>query len=129
MRKGSARTGIHELRASLQGFFNQSPPDAAIGPSDQDCFVFNVHCLSSLFDFRAACQGRLPVPRSSECPASRRDHWDAFPIGPSFHPSKLPNIWTALPTTPSMRRPVSVKAFFHFVFLLFCFLLFSNGFH
>jgi hypothetical protein len=35
---------------------------------------------------------------------------DAFPIGPSLRPSKLPNIWTALPTT-SMRRPVSVKPF------------------
>jgi hypothetical protein len=37
MRKGLARTGIHALRASFQGFLKQGPPNAAIGSSDQNC--------------------------------------------------------------------------------------------
>jgi hypothetical protein len=48
MCKGLARPGIDAFRASLQGFLKQCPPDAAIGPSDQDCFVFDVHCVSFL---------------------------------------------------------------------------------
>jgi hypothetical protein len=45
MCEGLARTGMHALRASLQRFLNQRPPDAAIGPSNQDCFVFDIHII------------------------------------------------------------------------------------
>src|SRR5437879_9277118 len=38
-----ARTRIHPLRASLQGFLNQCTADAPVRASDQDCFVFDVH--------------------------------------------------------------------------------------
>jgi hypothetical protein len=43
MGKGLARTRIHPLRASLQGFLNQRVADASVRAGDQDCFVFDVH--------------------------------------------------------------------------------------
>ena len=41
MCKELSRPGIHALRASFQGFLKQGPPDAAIGASNQNCFVFD----------------------------------------------------------------------------------------
>lgn len=41
MYKRLSRAGIRALGASLQAFLDQGPADAAIGPSDQDCFVFD----------------------------------------------------------------------------------------
>src|SRR6266853_7048160 len=43
MGKGLARTRIHTLGASLQGFLNQCTADASVRAGDQDCFVFDVH--------------------------------------------------------------------------------------
>jgi hypothetical protein len=34
---------------------------------------------------------------------------DAFPIGPSFRPSKLPNIWTALPLSQLRRGGIVTR--------------------
>jgi hypothetical protein len=42
--EGVARTGIHSLRASPQGFLDQGLSDTAICPSYQNCFVFDCHC-------------------------------------------------------------------------------------
>ena len=43
MSKGLARSRIHPLGASLQGFLNQCTADASVRAGDQDCFVFDVH--------------------------------------------------------------------------------------
>ena len=43
MGKRLARSRIHALRASLQGFLNQCTADASVRAGDQDCLVFDVH--------------------------------------------------------------------------------------
>jgi hypothetical protein len=44
--QGLARTGIHPLRASPQGFLDRRLPDAAIGPGHQKCSVCDCHTSS-----------------------------------------------------------------------------------
>ena len=44
--QGLARTGIHPLRASPQGFLDQRLSDTAIGPGHQNCFVCDSHIPS-----------------------------------------------------------------------------------
>jgi hypothetical protein len=48
VRKGVARTGIHPLGASPQGFLDQRPSDTAIGPGHQNSFVCDFHISSYL---------------------------------------------------------------------------------
>jgi hypothetical protein len=46
--KGVARTGIHPLRPSPQGFLHQRLSYTAIGPGHQNCFVRDCHISSYL---------------------------------------------------------------------------------
>ena len=42
--QGLARTGVHPLRASPQGFLDQRLPDTAIGPGHQNCSCLRLSC-------------------------------------------------------------------------------------
>jgi hypothetical protein len=46
MGKGLARTGVHPLRASPQGFFDQRLSYTAICSGHQNCFVCDCHTFS-----------------------------------------------------------------------------------
>jgi hypothetical protein len=41
--QGLARTGIHPLRTSPQGFLDHCTPDTAIGPGHENCLVCDFH--------------------------------------------------------------------------------------
>jgi len=43
MYEGLARSRVHPLRTSPQGFLNQCPADATVRAGDQDCLIFDVH--------------------------------------------------------------------------------------
>ena len=45
--QGLARTGVHPLRASAQGFLDQRLSDTAIGAGDDDILVFEAHRFCS----------------------------------------------------------------------------------
>jgi hypothetical protein len=45
--QGLARTGIHPLRASAQGFLDQRLSNTAIGPGDDDILIFEAHQFCS----------------------------------------------------------------------------------
>ena len=43
--QGLARTGIHPLRASPQGFLDQRLPETSVGAGHQNCLPFDCHRL------------------------------------------------------------------------------------
>ncbi len=65
--QGLARSGIHALRASPQGFCDQRLSDAAIGASHQHRFVCD-HCkLSFDFTLESGPVRHRPTPVSRVC--------------------------------------------------------------
>ena len=48
-----ASTGIHALRASPQGFLDERPPDAAVGPGNENCSLFDSHHDDDLLSTQA----------------------------------------------------------------------------
>jgi hypothetical protein len=72
-----ARTGVHPLRASRQGFLDQRPSETPVGPGHQNCLTFDCH----RFHFRlllGPCSLLLVEGLASTRRRSRKAIWTAL---------------------------------------------------